>query len=932
MFSEIDLEAAAQRLASTTKRFTFLVGSGLSRSASIKTGPEVADQLVCDWAKAETLEWTDSNSLKEAFCSSFGVPDFSYTTAMERILPSRAARQQYIENLCADKEPLAHRELAALAAAEGSRFTTILTPNFDPLIEYALFDIMPRPPAIYYRAIDVPSCIPHSPPQLVKLHGDYIYLDLANIGEEFEHFKDDIQRVIHCALHGRGLLVLGIGGRERHLTEGIEKASKEPGALDGGMFWFASTSYDNPDKLPADLFTKLCAEGKEVYVVWVDGKYPVDVSLCKLRETLAIGPTPPPTGAKAELLKRIHRRVPRGASPITQAKPYPPPGGVIVPRRLTEILEQSRKPVLVLGEPGAGKSMGLLWEAYQTIERGGDVAYMSIEKNEKDPRWPEHADLLCLDQLEVVDEPGKLLGPARVVVGDRGRLFIASRDKIFSMLPRDHGLQIFRIEPLSPETVEELVRQELPDRLVGDFLNALRNLEARVGTMTKTPLWLMMSCTIYPRRRRLPESRVELYDEYVRWFLGPWSRQRTSCRKDTLQKIAEDAAFHLEDPRGSARPGDELLGELAATGMITEIRRLEFLHTTFQEYFAARKSIRAIRDAAATLSNTDDWTAARNELGKGLPKDILRSEVNEWVAELLTERPAEREAFVRVLRQLGNEIPPTDKFEANLWYMASLVTEGIEEIRELIPPRVAALCKAEALQTPMSEATLLNANMAGIYLGLKGCLGGFLKTLERDRFEASWTLCPFRDMEMPFWHTGSKDWNTDRCLQVLSEGGAEVREVLMHTGHRAVYERLERIDEFRLAVETRLHEAMRTGEDSLVPMNAIIALRRIGGQRSVEVILDVSNQGDWRVLRSAMDAIARVKPTDMDRQTLDRVKRFLEEAPNCWTGWPPYQVAITWLLWALACKRLRATVSVVQPIENLPEPYRTRLMTAARWF
>lgn len=53
MFSEIDLEAAAQQLGSTTKRFSFLVGSGLSYSASIKTGIEVADDLHrCCWPAA----------------------------------------------------------------------------------------------------------------------------------------------------------------------------------------------------------------------------------------------------------------------------------------------------------------------------------------------------------------------------------------------------------------------------------------------------------------------------------------------------------------------------------------------------------------------------------------------------------------------------------------------------------------------------------------------------------------------------------------------------------------------------------------------------------------------------------------------------------------------------------------------------------------
>ena len=699
------------------------------------------------------------------------------------------------------------------------------------------------------------------------------------------------------------------------------------------MFWFASQEYDKGSDLPEDLFRKLRAHGKEVYVVWVGGKDPVDISLRRLRKRLEIEPTAQPTGARAELLKRIHRRLPMGVSPVTQAKEYPLSGPAVTPQRLTEILKRSSVPVLMLGEPGAGKSTGLFWEAYQTVGKGGDTAYVSLQKNEKDPQWPAHADLLCLDQLEVVGEPGELLRRAREVVGDSGRLLVASRDTVFSMLPRDHGLKIFRIEPLSPETVQELVRQELPEGVVCDFLKALRDLEAQVGSITKTPLWVVMACAVYPRRGKLPESRVELYDEYVRWFLGPWSRPRTSYLRDTLQTIAEDAAFHLEDPDGSGRPSHELVVELAATGMITENGKLEFLHATFQEYFAARRTIRAIRDATATLSKTGNWTAARNELGKGIPKDILRSEVNEWVAELLSERPEEREAFVEVLMRLGNETPPADKFEANLWYMAGLVTRGIEEIRKLITQRIAALRREEATQTPESEATLFNASMAGIYLGLEGCLAEFLKASGRDQFEASWTLCPFHDVHTPFGHQkASKGWDTNCSLQVLLAGGSGVREVMMHIGHRAQFCCLERSDEFRLAVETQLREAIRRDKDFRIPLNAIICLRRIGDPRSVEVILDVANKGNWRVLRSVMDAMARMEATGLKSQTLDRVRQFLQAAPSYWTGWAPYQVAITWLRWVPACKRLGVEVPVVQPVESLPEPYRTRLMTAAEWF
>src|SRR6478735_4742406 len=190
-----------------------LLGSGVSRAAGIRTGWDVALDLVRRYAKASGVQG-ELEDPEAWWRQSQGSP-LAYDTVLSGLAPTDASRRdllrRYFEIDGAGRpyEPTrAHRALAQLAAQ--GRLRVILTTNFDHLMENALREVG-IVPQVLTRPSDVNGMIPlqHAPMTLVKLHGDYASGRLLNDPDELGTYKRPWRVLLHRVFSEYGLMVLG---------------------------------------------------------------------------------------------------------------------------------------------------------------------------------------------------------------------------------------------------------------------------------------------------------------------------------------------------------------------------------------------------------------------------------------------------------------------------------------------------------------------------------------------------------------------------------------------------------------------------------------------------------------------------------------------------------------------------------------------------
>jgi hypothetical protein len=195
--------------------YALLLGSGLSRASGIKTGWEVLEDLIEKLAAASGESTGDKPA--EWFAGKFGVePD--YSVVLEHLAPTSAERQallrSYFEPSEEEREQgiktpnAAHRAIAQLVAKGYVR--VIVTTNFDRLLEDALSDAGIRPQMVK-SAADSAAAPPvaHAKCLLVKVHGDYLDMDLRNTASELGSYEPAMDRLLDRIFEDFGLIVCG---------------------------------------------------------------------------------------------------------------------------------------------------------------------------------------------------------------------------------------------------------------------------------------------------------------------------------------------------------------------------------------------------------------------------------------------------------------------------------------------------------------------------------------------------------------------------------------------------------------------------------------------------------------------------------------------------------------------------------------------------
>jgi len=195
--------------------YALLLGSGVSRAASIPTGWEVVTDLVTRIAR---LRGEDPGEDPAAWYTKVYGEDPEYGAVLGKAAKTptdrHAVLRRYFEATDEDREAnrkvptRAHKAIASLVRSGHVRL--ILTTNFDRLVEQSIEAVGVTPTVISTpSAIDGALPLIHSRCTVVKLHGDYLDTRIKNTATELEKYSPKVSRFLARALDEFGLIVCG---------------------------------------------------------------------------------------------------------------------------------------------------------------------------------------------------------------------------------------------------------------------------------------------------------------------------------------------------------------------------------------------------------------------------------------------------------------------------------------------------------------------------------------------------------------------------------------------------------------------------------------------------------------------------------------------------------------------------------------------------
>jgi tetratricopeptide (TPR) repeat protein len=161
-----------------------------------------------------------------------------YSFWFDITLPSPRERQQLIEKIIDGKEPSAAYFLLA-CAVQKDIFRTFFTTNFDDLINDAILQETGKKSRVYVHNEVAKFINFRSPkPNIIKLHGDYLYQDMKNTLAETSTLQDDQLSKLQEASQDMAAIIVGYSGSDLSIMNALYKIKEEKGA-DFPIFWCA---------------------------------------------------------------------------------------------------------------------------------------------------------------------------------------------------------------------------------------------------------------------------------------------------------------------------------------------------------------------------------------------------------------------------------------------------------------------------------------------------------------------------------------------------------------------------------------------------------------------------------------------------------------------------------------------------------------------
>lgn len=234
------------------KSMSFLLGAGASVSSNIPSG----GQMVWDFKR--TLYCTDNNirtslygdlskenvqkEIQSYFDGRGGYPELwspeEYSFYFEKCYPSRSDREYYIRNKVRDIKP----SLGYLCMGElivNGKIDLVSTTNFDDLVQAGVHSINPG-----FSIKTISSAVSNSVgfalnegfPNIIKLHGDYLFDKLKNTESELQKLEAKIADIWKTSIKQNGLIVIGYAGNDNSVMSVLEELINE-GGIKKGVYW-----------------------------------------------------------------------------------------------------------------------------------------------------------------------------------------------------------------------------------------------------------------------------------------------------------------------------------------------------------------------------------------------------------------------------------------------------------------------------------------------------------------------------------------------------------------------------------------------------------------------------------------------------------------------------------------------------------------------
>lgn len=210
----------------------------LGAGASISSEVPGAGQMIAGWRR-RAHEDAGSDQDFDAWLAQqpWRGRETEYSELFALVCPGTADRQRFIESQLQGHQPGWGYLYLANLMAQGW-FSTALTTNFDNLLAEALSRYAGVVAAVCASDSDVLSFLPnHQRPQILKLHGDYLFLSQRHTLQELESLGGPMRQRFIDVLRGQGLLVLGYGGRDRSIMRPLHDALQAAEHLGPAVYW-----------------------------------------------------------------------------------------------------------------------------------------------------------------------------------------------------------------------------------------------------------------------------------------------------------------------------------------------------------------------------------------------------------------------------------------------------------------------------------------------------------------------------------------------------------------------------------------------------------------------------------------------------------------------------------------------------------------------
>ena len=224
-------------------KYTLFIGAGLSKESGIKTSAGIIKDLKRKiYKRYHERRKTSGEKIDEWINEQdwFKGQRNKYSAVLDKYFPNKGLRKGYFDRLIKGKKikgkkpSVGYTYLANIISA--GYIGNILTTNFDRLIERSLYQAELEPMVVNHQS-DLEEFSIENKINVIKLHGDYLYDNIANIETETKSLSENMKTKLQATLENRGLIIIGYSGNDESIKSLLTELIREEKFLTYGLYW-----------------------------------------------------------------------------------------------------------------------------------------------------------------------------------------------------------------------------------------------------------------------------------------------------------------------------------------------------------------------------------------------------------------------------------------------------------------------------------------------------------------------------------------------------------------------------------------------------------------------------------------------------------------------------------------------------------------------